>query len=85
VLFDETNSLFESDAQDEEYELGLVRRDVLLTQNSMYEKGKSLEGEPSPGADSLESGQGLDQSGESIAEPDLEQNRPTQSNSPEQT
>jgi len=41
VLFDKTNSLFESDAQDEEYELGVARRDLLLTQNSIYEKGKS--------------------------------------------
>ena len=31
VLFDETNSLIEPDAQDEEYELGLVRKDFLLT------------------------------------------------------
>jgi len=54
VLFDETNSLFNSDAQDEEYELGLVRRHLLLTQNSMHEKSKSPKGEPSPGADILE-------------------------------
>ena len=38
VLFDKTNSLFENDAQDEEYEQGLVRRDLLLTQNSMLDK-----------------------------------------------
>jgi len=56
VLFDETNSLFESDPQDEEYELGLVRRDLVLIQNSMHEKGKFPEGEPSPGADILEGG-----------------------------
>jgi len=31
VLFDETNSLVENDAQDEEYKLGLVRKDLLLT------------------------------------------------------
>jgi len=40
----------------------------------MHEKGKSPEREPSPGANTLEGGQGLGQSGESIAEPYLEQN-----------
>ena len=59
MLFDETNSSVENDAQDEEYKLGLVRRGLLLTQNSMHEKGKSPEGEPSPGDDILEGGQGL--------------------------
>jgi len=43
VLFHETNSLFESDAQDEEYELGLMRKDLLLTQNSMLDKLMSPE------------------------------------------
>ena len=38
VLFDETNSLIENDAQDEEFELGLARKDLLL----INEKGKSL-------------------------------------------
>ena len=50
VLFNEINSLVENDAQDEEYELGLARRDLLLIQKSMHEKGKSPKGEPSPGA-----------------------------------
>jgi len=63
VLFDETNSFVENDTQDEEYELDVVRRDLLLTQNSMHEKGKSPEGGPSPGADTVAGGQGLDQSG----------------------
>ena len=45
VLFDETNSLIENDAQDEEYELGLVRKDLSLTQNSMLDKSKSPEGD----------------------------------------
>jgi len=31
VLFDENNFLVENDAQDAEFELGLVRRDLLLT------------------------------------------------------
>jgi len=60
VLFDETNSLVESDAQDEEYKAGLARRDLLHTRNSMHEKGKSPESEPSPGVNTLEGGKGLD-------------------------
>ena len=77
VLLDETNSLFENDAHDEEYELGLVRRDLLLTQNSMLDKGKSLEGDPSPRADTLEGAQGVNQLGGSSVEPNIEQNQPT--------
>jgi len=74
VPFEETNSLVENDTRDEEYELGLARRDLLLTQNSMHEKGKSPEDKPSPGANALEDGQGLNQTGGSVAEPSLEQN-----------
>jgi len=58
VLFDVINSLVKHDAQDEEYELGLERKDFLLTQNSMEDKGKTPEGEPSPRADIVEDGQG---------------------------
>ena len=36
VLFDETNSLVEIDAQDDDFELGLARKNLLLT----HEKGK---------------------------------------------
>ena len=72
VLFDETNSLIEHDAQDEEYELGLMRKGFSLTQNSMVDKGKSLEGESSHGANIMECGQGVNHSGGSIVEPDLE-------------
>ena len=82
MLFGETNSLVENDAQDAEFKLGLVRRDLLLTQNSMHEKGKSRGGEPSPRTDNVEGGQGLNQSEGSIAEPISEQNQPTQPNSP---
>jgi len=53
--------LFESDAHDEEYGLDLVRKDLLLTQNSMLDKGKSPEGKPSPRANILEGRQGLNQ------------------------
>jgi len=79
VLFDEANSLVKNDAQDEEHELGLAKRDLLSTQNSMHERGKALDGEPSPGANTLEGGQGLKQTGKSVVEHNLEQN---QANSP---
>jgi len=78
VFFDETNSVVEHDTQDEEFKLGLVRKDLSLTQSSIVDKGKTPEGEPSPGIDNLEGGQGANQSGRSIAKP--EQNRPTQPN-----
>jgi len=48
---------------------------LLLAQNSIHEKGKSPEGAPSPGSNTLEGGEGLNQSGGSIVEPNLEQNR----------
>ena len=47
MLFDETNSLVENDAQDEEYELGLARKDLLL----MHDKGECLKDRSGPGAD----------------------------------
>jgi len=37
VLFDESNSLVENDAQDEDVELGLAKQDLLLT----HEEGKN--------------------------------------------
>jgi len=42
VLFDETNYVVKHDTQDEEYELGLVRKDVSLTHSSIIAKGKVL-------------------------------------------
>ena len=69
--FGETNSLIENDAQDERYELGLARKDLLLT----HEKSKSPMNGSGIGAISSEGGQGLNQSGESTAEPSLEQNQ----------
>ena len=71
MLFDKTNSLNENDAQDEEYELGLARQDLLL----IHEKGKSSMNGSRPGAVSSEGGQGLNQSGGSTAKPSLEQNQ----------
>jgi len=50
VLFDETNSMVENDAQDEEFELGLARMFL------MHEKGECLEDGSGPGADMLEGG-----------------------------
>jgi len=71
VLFDETNSLTKNDAHDEEFELGLARKDLLL----IHEKGKSPMNGLGPGAVFSEGGQGLNQSGGSTAEPSLEQNQ----------
>ena len=39
VLFDETNSVIEHDTQEEVFELGLVRKDLSLTQSSIVNKG----------------------------------------------
>jgi len=72
VLFDETNSLVEIDAQDDDFELGRTKKNLLLTQ----EEGKYPEDGSRPGAISLEDGQGLNQRRESIAESSLEQNQP---------
>jgi len=68
--FDVTNSVVEHDTQEEELELGLVRKDLLLIQSSIVDKGKAPEGEPSPGTDNLEGGKGANQSGGSSAEPE---------------
>jgi len=76
ILFDETNSLVEIDAQHDDFELSLARKNLLLT----HEEGKYPEDGSRPRVVSLESGQGLNQTGESNAEPSLEQNQP---NSPE--
>ena len=70
MLFHETNSLVENDAQDEEYELGLARKDLLL----IHEKGKSHMNGSGPGAVSSEGGEGLNQLGGSTIEPSLKQN-----------
>jgi len=72
VLFDETNSLVEINAQDDDFELGLTKKDLLLT----HEEGKYPEEGSGPGAVPVESGQGLNQTGGSTAEPCLEQNQP---------
>jgi len=44
VLFDETNSLVEIDAQDDDFELGLAKKNLLLTHKiSIPRKDKGLE------------------------------------------
>jgi len=72
VFFDETNSLVEIDAQDDDFELGLAKKNLLLT----HEKGKYPKEGSRVGAVSMKSGQGLNQTGGSTAEPSLEQNQP---------
>jgi len=67
VLFDETNSLVEIDAQDD-FELGLTKKNLLLK----HEEGKYLKKGSGPGVVSKESGQGLNQTRGSTAEPSLE-------------
>ena len=62
VLFDETNSLVEDDAQETGFELGLTRKDLLPG----HEKGKSTEDGSGSGAVPLEDGQGLNQTGEAL-------------------
>jgi len=72
VLFDRTNSLVEIDAQDDDFELGLAKKNLLLT----HEECKYLEDRSGPGAVFLEGGQGLNQTGGSTAKPSLDQNQP---------
>jgi len=71
VLFNETNSLIEHDTQDEEFELGLMRKDFLLTQNSMVGNSKALEVEPSLESGNMEGDKGQHQSGGSNVKPNL--------------
>jgi len=49
-----------------------VGKVLSLTQSSIVDKGAALKGEPSPGTDNLEGGQGANQSGGSIVELDSE-------------
>jgi len=63
VLFDETNSLVEIDAQNDDFELGLAKKNLLLTR----EEGKYLEEGSGPGDVFVETGQGLNQTGGSTA------------------
>ena len=71
VLFDETNSLIEHGTQDEDFELGLMRKYFSLTQSSMVDNSKAPEVEPSPESSNMEGKQGAHQSGGSNVEPNL--------------
>ena len=75
MLFDETNSLVELDAQNDDFELGLAKKNLLLT----HEESKYPEEGSGPGAVSVESEQGLNQIGGSTTKPCLEQNQPNTS------
>jgi len=54
VLFDESNSLVENNAQDEDVELGLAKKYLLLT----YEEGKNPQEGSGPEPGSKEEGHG---------------------------
>ena len=73
VLFDETNSLAENNAQEEDFELGLAKKDLLPNQGL---NGKNSEDGSGPGAVSGEDRQGLNQTGGRNGEPHLVQNQP---------
>jgi len=76
VFFDEINSLIEIDKQDDDFELGLAKKNLLLT----HEEGKYPGDGSGPRAVSLEGGHGLNQTRGSTAKPSLEENHP---NTPE--
>ena len=65
----ETNSLVEIDVQDDDFELGLAKKDLLLNQ----EEGKNPEKGSGPENVSVKEGQGLDQTGGSTAKPCLKE------------
>jgi len=75
VLFDETNSLVEIDAQDDDFKLGLVKKDLLLP----YEEGNNFENGSGPEAVSKKGGHGQNQTGGITDKPCLEQNKPRKS------
>ena len=77
-MFDEINSLIKHDIQDEEFKLGLKRKNFSLIQSSMIDNGKAPEGEPSPEYDNVKGEQVAYQSGGSNAEPNLGQNQSIQ-------
>jgi len=78
VLFDETNSLIEHDTQDEEFELGLMRKYLSLTQSSMGDNDKTPKREPNSESDKVEGDQGAHQSRGSNVEPNLVRSQSTQ-------
>jgi len=67
VLFDESNSLLENDAQDEDVKLGLTKKDLLRT----YEEGKNPQVGlgTEPVSKKEWQGQGFKQTGELLVNP----------------
>ena len=78
VLFDESNSLSENDVQDEEFKLGLTKKDCL----SNHEQRKNPQEVSGTGPDFNTDQQASDQTGETSAESCLQQR--TQNQVPEQ-
>ena len=72
VLFDESNSLVKNDTQEDDFELGLIKKDWL----PMQEAGKYPAEGSKFGAVLQERRQVQNQTGGSTVEPDLEQNHP---------
>ena len=70
VLFDESNSLIENCAQDEDFELGLAKKGFSPT----HEETKNSQEGLGAGPVSKEEGQGSEQTGGTPVEPCLEQN-----------
>ena len=68
VLFDESNSLVENDAQDEDVKLGLAKKYLLLT----HEEGKNPQEGSGPEPGSKKEGQGSEQTGGTSTEPCLD-------------
>jgi len=75
VLFDESNSLVENDAHDEDFKLGLAKKDLLST----HEENKNSQEGSGTGPVSKEGEQGDKQAGRTAAEPCLEQNKANKS------
>jgi len=73
VLFDESNSLIENDAQEEDFELGLAKRDL----TSMHEKCKNHSEGSGPKPGSKEVGHGDKQTRGIVIEPYLQQDQNT--------
>ena len=69
VLFNESNSLSENDVQNEDFELGLTKKDCLPNQK----KGKNPHEGSSTGPDSKVEGQVSEQTGRAPAKPYLRQ------------
>ena len=67
-MFDESNSLSENDVQDEDFELGLTKKDCLINQ----EKGKNPQKGSGTGPDSNTEKQIFEQTG-TLVEPCLQQ------------